>query len=155
MLYSCSMWGTDITEVEGQWLLSNWPNCSVLKTQMTALRLMLTSLIQFPPNSMRDHCDIITWCHDQLLYFFSRKTTAHVQRICPIHLCICQHHHQSLQLLLLHMNPLSFPHPQFCACDTLPRVFRCTLIPKPWIYLSTIHTKTLRMDTRYNCINKK
>ena len=47
-IYSCSMRGTDIVRVEGWWL-NNGPNHSVPETQMTALRLELTSLISFPP----------------------------------------------------------------------------------------------------------
>ena len=113
---------TDIAKVEGRWLLSNWPNHSVLKTQTTAPRLVLTSLYSSLPNSMRDACDIIKRCHNHLLYFFSGKTTAHAQRKHLIHLCICLHQCPSLQLLPLHMNPLSFPYPQFHACDTYTRV---------------------------------
>ena len=146
------MRGTDIAEVEGQWILRNWPNHSVPKTQMTASKLVFAFLYSSLPNSMRDPCDIIKWCHDHLIYFFSGKTTVHVQRKHLICLCICQHHCRSLQLPLLHMNPLSFPYPQFHACDTLPQVFHCTLIPEPWIHLSATHTKTKGTD---NCTNNK
>ena len=146
------MRGTNIAEVEGWWLLSNWPNHSVPKTQTTASRLMLATLYSSLPNSMRDPCDGIKWHHDCLLYLFSRKTTMHAQRKCLICLCLSWNHSQSLQLLFLHMNPLSFLYPQFCACDTLPQVFWCTLALEPCIYLSTTHTKTSGTD---NCINNK
>ena len=146
------MRGTDIAKVEGQWLLSNWPNHSVPKTQMTAPRLVLATLYSSLPNSMRGPCDIIKWCHNHQHYFFSGKTTVHAQRKHLICLCICQHHCQSLWLLSLHTNPLSFLYPQFHACDTLPQVFWCALILEPCIYLSTTHTKTSGMD---NCTNNK
>ena len=47
-IYSCSMRGTNIAEVEGKWL-NKWPNHSVPETQMTALKLELALLISFPP----------------------------------------------------------------------------------------------------------
>ena len=145
------MRGTNIAKVEGQWLLSNWPNCSVLKTQMTAQGSCLLSLHTSCPNSMRDHCDIIKWHHDHLLYFFSRKTTACVQRKC---------HNWSAHLPV---SPLRFtitiathkPHRLFLVPNFMPvtlslQVFWCTLLPEPWIYLQHIRT-----DTRYKCINNK
>ena len=44
-IYSCSVRGTDTAKVEGQWPPSNWPNHSVPKAQMTALRLLHTFLL--------------------------------------------------------------------------------------------------------------
>ena len=89
-LYSCSTRGTDIAGVEGWWLVNRLDR-SVPETQMTASRLVCALLIYFlPTKSMRDHCDIILWHHDHLLYSFSRKTTVHAQMKC---------HHSSVHLL--------------------------------------------------------
>ena len=66
-IYSCSTRGTNIAEVEGQWL-NNRPNHSVPDTQMTAERLICALLIYFPPpKKMRDHCDVTLLHHDCLL----------------------------------------------------------------------------------------
>ena len=106
-IYSCSIRGTDIARVEGQWL-NNGPNHSVPETHMTALRLELVFLIYFPPPCMSNHCDITLWHHNHLLYFFCGKTTAHAQRKYIICLHICQHHCWNPQLLLLHPNCIVF-----------------------------------------------
>ena len=42
-------------------------------------------------------------------------------------------------------KPYCLPYPEYCACDTLPKVFRCTLILESEIYLQ--HSQHLRMDT--------
>ena len=124
----CSTWGTNIARVEGWWLV-NGPNCLVPETQMTAPRLVCALLIYFPPpKSVRDHCDIILWYHDCLLYSFGRKTTVHVQMKC---------HHSSASVdakipsyYCYTQTILSFLYPKFCACDTLPQVFQCTHVPE-------------------------
>ena len=51
-IYSCSMRGTNIAKVEGQWCASNWPNHSVPETQMTASRLLCTFLLYPIPRCM-------------------------------------------------------------------------------------------------------
>ena len=79
-IYSCSMRGTDIAKVEGQWL-NNRPNHSVPATQMTAPKLKLAFLIYFPPPvawaiTVTSLNDITIICST----FSVGKPTAHVQR---------------------------------------------------------------------------
>ena len=143
-IYSCSMRGTNIARVDGQWL-NKGPNHSVPETQTTALRLKLAFLIYFPPPIAWDHCDIIWWCHDHLLYFFCRKTTMHAQRKC--------HNSSAHPLASLLKSPVTIATPKphrlflilnFVPVTLSPQVFQCTLILEPQIYL-----QHLRMDTRH------
>ena len=90
-IYSCSTRGTNIAKVEGWWL-DNRPNHSVPDTQTTALRLVCTLLIYFPPpKSMWDHCDITLWHHNHLLYSFGGKPLCMHRGDAIVCLHICQH----------------------------------------------------------------
>ena len=53
---------------------------SVRKPRWQPLGLVCSPSIVPSQNSMRDHCDIISWYHDHLLWSSGRKTTAHVHR---------------------------------------------------------------------------
>ena len=128
-LYPHSKRDTEVAATEGRWLLCKLPECSAPKTQMTAPRLMCTLLIYPYPMQKHNVCDITKWCHNHLLPFFSGMSTAHVQDS-----------HDSLPVHLPASLPtvsysytwtcLSIPYPKFWACDTLPQVFWCGLIPQ-------------------------
>ena len=76
----CSVIGTEIARVEGLWLVSR-PNCSVSEGPDDSPEVQVCSPFIVPSqNSMRDHCDVISWCHYCLLWSSSGKTTAHVHR---------------------------------------------------------------------------
>ena len=78
MLYSTR--GTKIARVEGLWLV-NRSNCSVSENPDNSPKVRVCSPFIVPSqNSMRDHCDIISRCHNHLLLSSSRKTTVHVHR---------------------------------------------------------------------------
>ena len=140
-IYSCSTRGTDIARVEGQWL-NKGPNHSVPETKMTALRLELAFLIYFPPPIAQDitvwssallflwenHCP----CAEEMPLFFA--TSAGITAKIP------SYYRYTWTIS-------SFPYPEFCACDTLPQIFWCTLIPEPWIYSQ--HLRTDKNTDRY------
>ena len=87
----CFMRGTEIVRVEGLWLV-NRPNCSVSENPDNSPKVCVYSPFIVPSqNSMRDHCDIISWCQDCLLWSFSGKTTAHMHR---------KHYSSSVHLLV-------------------------------------------------------
>ena len=76
----CSMRGTKIARVEGLWLV-NRPNCSVSENLDDSPEVWVWSpFIVASQNSMRDHCDVISWCPNHLLWSSSWKTTAHAHR---------------------------------------------------------------------------
>ena len=76
----CSTRGTAITKVEGLWLF-NRPECSVSEDPDDSPEVWLcSSFIVFYLNNMRDPCDVISWCHDHLLWFSSGKTTMHAHQ---------------------------------------------------------------------------
>ena len=76
----CSTKGTKIAGVEGLWLV-NRPNCSVSENPDDSPKVWVWSLfIVLSKISMRDHCDIISWCHNHLLWSSSGKTTVHAHR---------------------------------------------------------------------------
>ena len=76
----CSTRGTEIAGVEGLWLVSR-PNHSISENPDNSPKVHVCSPFIVPSqNSMRDHCDIISWHHDCLLWSSGRKTTAHVHR---------------------------------------------------------------------------
>ena len=86
----CSMRGTKIAGVEGLWLVSR-PNCSVSESPDDSPEVWVCSPFIVPSqNSMRDHCDVISWCHNHLLWSSGGKTTVHVHR---------KHHSSSAHLL--------------------------------------------------------
>ena len=101
-IYSCSMRGTNIARVEGG-------AHSVPETQMTALRLEIVFLIYFPPPiaseiTVMSFDDIIIICST-----FSMEKPLHMcKENVMIHLHICWHHCQNLQLLSLHWNHIVF-----------------------------------------------
>ena len=85
----CSTRGTEIASLEGLWLV-NRPNHSVSENPDDSPKVWVCSPFIVPSqNSMRDHCDIISWCHNHLLWSSSRKTTVHVHR---------KHHSSSVHL---------------------------------------------------------
>ena len=74
----CSMRGTKIARVEGLWLVSR-PNHSVSENPDNSPEVWVCSPFIVPSqNTMRDHCDIILWHHNSLLWSSGRKTTVHV-----------------------------------------------------------------------------
>ena len=85
----CSMRGTEIAGVEGLWLVSR-PNCSVSESPDDSPEVWVCSPFIVPSqNSTQDYCDIISWCHNCLLWSLGRETTAHVHR---------KHHSSSMHL---------------------------------------------------------
>ena len=124
--YSCSMRGTNIAEVEGQWL-NKWPNRSVPENQMTALKLKLALLISFPPSvawvivvPSSNYIKII--CST-----FSMGKPLHMHRgnavIC-LHICQCCH--QNPKLLPLHPNLIIFSWTQIlCLWHSPPGILVC------------------------------
>ena len=71
------MRGTEAARVEGLWLV-NRPEHSVLEDPDDSPMVQVCSPFIVPSlNSMRDLCDIISWCHDHLLWSSGRKTTVH------------------------------------------------------------------------------
>ena len=112
----CSMRGTKIAKVEGLWLV-NRPKCSVLEDPDDSSRVWVCSpFIVSSLNSMNNPCEIISWCHNHLLWSFSGKTTVPVDQ---------KHHHLSAhppvsmpespntinasKPLCLFLNPISMP----------------------------------------------
>ena len=73
----CSTRGTEIAGVEGLWLV-NRPNSSMSENPDNSPKGWVCSPFIVPSqNSMRDHCDVTSWCHDHLLWSSSGKTTVH------------------------------------------------------------------------------
>ena len=85
----CSTRGTEIARVEGLWLVSR-PNHSVSESPDDIPKVWVHSPFIVPSqNSMRDHCDVISWCHNCLPWSSGGKTTAHAHRkhcILSVHL---------------------------------------------------------------------
>ena len=76
----CSMRGTKIARVEGLWLV-NRPKYSISEYPDDSPKVWVCSPFIVPSlNSMRDHCDIISWCHNHLLWSSCGKTTVHVHQ---------------------------------------------------------------------------
>ena len=89
--------------------------------------LCLLTLYTSLPNSMRDHCDIIKWCHDHLLYFFVGK---------PLH---AQRNHHSLSAHLPASPPIFTitiathkPHHLFLIPNFMPVTYRLVTKPTLW-----------------------
>ena len=73
----CSMRDTKIAGVEGLWLVSR-PKHSVSEDPDDSPKVPVCSSFIVPSqNSMKDPCDIISWCHNHLLWSSGRKTTVH------------------------------------------------------------------------------
>ena len=123
-LYSCSMRGTNIARVEGQWLI-NRPIHSVPETQMTAPGSSLLFLIYFPPQiageiTVMSFYDVMIVCST----VFGGETTAHVQRKC---------HNSSANLLaLLPKSPVTITTPEpyrpFLVLNFVPETYIHTQI---------------------------
>ena len=76
----CSTRGNEIARVEGLWLVSR-PNHSVSENPDDSPEVRVCSPFIVPSqNSMRDPCDIISWCHDCLLWSSGGITTVHVHQ---------------------------------------------------------------------------
>ena len=76
----CSTRGTKIAGVEGLWLVSR-PNHLVSESPDDSPKVWVCSPFIVPSqNSMRDHCDVISWCHNHLLWTSSRKNTVYAHR---------------------------------------------------------------------------
>ena len=76
----CSNRGTKTAGVEGLWLVSR-PNHSVSENPDNSSEVWVCSPFIVPSqNSMQDHCDVISWCHNHLLWSSSRKTTVHAHQ---------------------------------------------------------------------------
>ena len=87
----CSTGGTKTARVGGLWLVSR-PESSVSEDPDDSPMVWVCSPFIVPSlYSTRDPCDVISWCHDHLLWSSSRKATAHVHR---------KHHHSSVHLLV-------------------------------------------------------
>ena len=107
-LYSCSVKGTDIAGVKGQWLI-NRPKCSVPENQMTALRLELAFLIYFPPQIAQEI--IVTLFYDVMIIcstLLAGKPLCMHKGNTIIGLHICWHCCQNPQLLSLLQNHIIF-----------------------------------------------
>ena len=78
----CSMRDTQIARVGGLWLV-NRPNHSVSENPDDSPKVHMCSPFIVPSqSSMRDHCDVISWHHDHLLWSSGGKTTVHMERKC-------------------------------------------------------------------------
>ena len=112
----CSMRGTKTARVEGLWLV-NRPKCSVSEDPDDSPEVQVCSpFMVISLNSMRDLCDIISWCHDCLLWSSSGKTTVHVhQKHChssaylPASMPGSQNTINASKPLHLFLNPNSVP----------------------------------------------
>ena len=131
--------------VEGRWLI-NRPKHSVPETQTTALRLELTLLIYFPHPIARE---IIVMSFYDVMIICSTLLVGKPLCMCKgnaiIHLHICWHCHQNLQLLPLHPNDIIFSLSWISCLWHSPLVFQCSLVLESEIYLQ--HLQHLRMDT--------
>ena len=131
-MYSCSMRGTVIATTEHRWPYCKLPECSAWKTRWQPWGSCMLSLYT-PLMYEQDNCDITKWHQNHLLPFFSRKGTAHVQKKCtdlPVHLAASP----PTIFYSYAWTMSSVPYPKFQACDSLPQVFWCALIPEPKIY---------------------
>ena len=73
----CSKRDTKIVRLEGLWFVSR-PKCSVSEDPDDSPEVLVCSpFIVSSQNRTRDPCDIISWCHDHLLWSSGRKTTVH------------------------------------------------------------------------------
>ena len=120
----CSMRGTKIAGVEGLWLVSR-PICSVSESADDSPEVLVCSpFIVLSQNSMRDHCDTISWCHNHLPWFSGGKTTAHAHR---------KHHSLSVHL------PASTPESPLAIDASEPLHLFLNLNSLPVTYISTLH----------------
>ena len=125
-MYFCSMRGTDIARVEGQWL-NKGPNCSVPETQMTAPRLELTFLICFP---LQIAWEITVTSFYDVIIICSTLSVGKPLLMCRGNAIIClhifQHHYQNTQLLPLHPNHNIFSSTQIlCLWHSPPGIIVC------------------------------
>ena len=104
--------GTKTAEVQGLWL-ANGPKCLVPEYPDDRPEVQMCSPFIVPSlYSMRDPHDIISWCHDHLLWSSRRKPLCMHIRTAMVHLYICQHPHwnpkyyQSPEPLCLFPNPI-------------------------------------------------
>ena len=110
---------------------------------MTAPRLVLAFLIYFPPPiaqeiTVTSFYDVTIICST-----FSMGKPLHMHgENAIIHLCIHRHHCQNPSYYCYTQTTLSFPYAEFHACDTLPQVFQCALVPEPQIYFQHLRTDT-------------
>ena len=82
--------GTKTAEVEGLWLV-NRPKCLVPEYPDDSPEIWWCSPFILPSlYSTRDHCDVMKWCHNHLLWSSSGKTTARAH---------WNHQHSSAHLL--------------------------------------------------------
>ena len=99
-----SMRGTKTAKVEGLWLV-NRPEHLVPEDPDVSPKVWLCSPFIVPSlYSTRNPCDIISWCHDHLLWSSSGKTTVHVHQNCC---CSSAHLLASTlepQILQMHLN---------------------------------------------------
>ena len=67
MVMLCTTRGTEIAKVEGLWLVTR-PKCLVSEDPDDSPEVQLCSPFIVPSlNSMRDPCDVISLCHNNLL----------------------------------------------------------------------------------------
>ena len=77
-----SMRGTETAKVEGLRLIQR-SKCLVPEYPDDSPEVWWCSPFIVPSlHCMRDPCDIMKWCHDHLLWFSSRTTTAHAHQNC-------------------------------------------------------------------------
>ena len=145
-IYSYSMRGTKTAKVEGQWPPSNWPKCSVPKTQTTAQRLVCTFLIYPFPDAW---ANIVTSLNDITIICspsFHGKSTVHVQGIALIHLHTCTGIPTDYFLLLC-MNHVMFSITWISSLwHSPPGILVC-----PHTKALNLFTKHARMDTGCKC----
>ena len=134
----CSMRDTEISRVEGLWLCSR-PKHSVSEDSDGSPKVPVCSPFIVPSqNSTRDHCDIISWCHNCLLWSSSGKTTVHVHRK---HCISSAHPLASMQESLITINA-SEPLCLFLNLNSMP----VTLSPR---YFSAPSYQSLNLFTHF------
>ena len=150
----CSTQGTNIARVEGLWLV-NRHNHSVSENPDDSSEVCMCSPYIVPSkNSTRYHCDIISWCHDPLLWSSSGKTTVHVHRIC---------HNSSVHLpaslpeppvTIATSEPLHpFLKPNFLPVTLSPRYFGAPLYWSPNLFTKTQTGITSKQGWWMQCID--
>ena len=142
----CSTRGTKIARVEGLWLVDR-PKHSVSEDPDDSPEVLVCSPFIVPSqNSMRDHCDIISWHHDHLLWSSGRKTTAHAHQK---HYSLSAHPPASMPESPITINA-SKPLCLFLNLNSMP----VTLFPRYFgapLYLSlNLFTHSQQNTGRYN-----
>ena len=142
----CSMTGTEIAGVEGLWLVSR-PKLSVSKDPDDSLKVpVCSSFIAPSQNSMRDPCDVISWCHNHLLWSSGWKTTAHVHQK---HCSLSAHPPASMPEFLITINA-SKPLCLFLNPNSMPVTLSLRYFGVPLYQSLNLFTHFQQNTGRYN-----